>query len=251
MLEKMGHSVVLANNGREALSTLGTQKFDLVLMDLQMPEMDGPTATRNIREQEKQTQSHLPIIAMTAHALKGDRERCLEAGMDGYVSKPINVKELEHAISAIVQAGSISGPTKAAKIERALARTANVFTWEVSQTLERLGGDVQLLEDIVQIFLAETPRKLDELREAIAQVASDTVEKTAHSLKGELGYLGITGASQRARELEEMGRNNDLQGAACVFAALEAELIQVLASMQARSTSSVEKYLSAQAGGEQ
>ena len=248
ILEKMGHSVVLANNGKEALSALATEKFDLVFMDLQMPEMDGLSATRSIREQEKQTHSHLPIIAMTAHALKGDRERCLEGGMDGYVSKPINVKELRDAMAAVVPGECGSG---LAKVEPALAPKENVIAWDVSETLQRLGGDVSLLGEVVQIFLVETPRKLNELREAIAEPAPATVERTAHSLKGELGYLGITGASQRARELEEMGRKNDLQTAPAVFAALEAELVQVLASMRNQSCTSVEKHLSAKAGGEQ
>ena len=248
ILEKMGHSVVLANNGKEALSTLATQKFDLVLMDLQMPEMDGLSATRSIREQEKQTHSHVPIIAITAHALKGDRERCLEGGMDGYVSKPINVNELKNAIAAVVQGESGSG---LAKVEPVLAPKENVIAWNVSETLERLGGDVSLLEEVVQIFLVEAPRQLSELREAIAKPAPATVERTAHSLKGELSYLGITGASQRARELEEMGRKNDLQTAPTVFAALEAELVQALASMRNPGCTSVEKHLSAKAGGKQ
>jgi two-component system sensor histidine kinase/response regulator len=100
-LEKMGHSVVLAHDGREALSLLKAARFDLVLMDIQMPEMDGFTATREIRNGEKQTGSHIPIIAMTAHALRGDRERCLESGMDGYVAKPIKAQELAEAIASI------------------------------------------------------------------------------------------------------------------------------------------------------
>jgi two-component system sensor histidine kinase/response regulator len=104
-LEKMGHSVVVANNGSEALSMLAMQPFDLVFMDVQMPEMDGLAATKRIREHEKQTRFHVPIIAMTAHAMTGDRERCLNAGMDGYVSKPINGKKLEQAIASVVTQG--------------------------------------------------------------------------------------------------------------------------------------------------
>jgi two-component system, sensor histidine kinase and response regulator len=99
LLNKLGHALVIANNGNEALSLLAQQPFDLVLMDVQMPEMDGFHATERIREIERSTHSHIPIIAMTAHAMKGDRERCLAAGMDGYVSKPINARELETAIA--------------------------------------------------------------------------------------------------------------------------------------------------------
>jgi CheY-like chemotaxis protein len=98
MLENLGHKVRVAENGKEALSSLEKERFDLILMDVQMPEMDGLQTTRAIREREKTTGGHIPIVAMTAHALKGDRERCLEAGMDGYVSKPFNAKDLSEAI---------------------------------------------------------------------------------------------------------------------------------------------------------
>ena len=110
MLQKMGHSTMVAGNGKEALLLLTLHRFDLVLMDIQMPEMDGLTATRKIRENESETQLHLPIIAMTAHAMKGDRERCIEAGMDGYVSKPIRSKEVAEAIARIPRLQSESTP---------------------------------------------------------------------------------------------------------------------------------------------
>jgi CheY-like chemotaxis protein len=103
--EKLGHSVVVAVNGQIALQLLATQPFDLVLMDVQMPEMDGLTAVGKIRESEQSTPFHLPIIAMTAHAMKGDRERCIAAGMDGYVSKPITGQVLEEAIASVIGEG--------------------------------------------------------------------------------------------------------------------------------------------------
>ena len=105
MAEKMGHSVVVAGNGQIALTLLATQPFDLVLMDVQMPEMDGLTAVGKIRESEQSTSFHLPVIAMTAHAMKGDRERCIAAGMDGYVSKPISGQVLEEAIASAMGEG--------------------------------------------------------------------------------------------------------------------------------------------------
>jgi signal transduction histidine kinase/CheY-like chemotaxis protein len=107
-LEKMGHSVVLATDGREALSLLKAERFDLILMDIQMPEMDGLTATREIRNGEKRTGSHIPIIAMTAHNMSGDRERCLESGMDGYVAKPIKFQELAEAIASVRPRNALS-----------------------------------------------------------------------------------------------------------------------------------------------
>jgi CheY-like chemotaxis protein len=99
LLQKLGHSFTVAHNGKEALSLLSTDLFDLLLIDIQMPEMDGLTATRMIREKERSTQDHLPIVAMTAHAMSGDRELCIQAGMDGYISKPINLQRLEDAIT--------------------------------------------------------------------------------------------------------------------------------------------------------
>ena len=103
LLEKHGHSVVVAGNGREAIATLAEQEFDVVLMDVEMPEMDGFEAAAIIRLRERQTERHIPIIAMTAHAMKGDRERCLESGMDGYVAKPIRVQRLFDAIEAVME----------------------------------------------------------------------------------------------------------------------------------------------------
>jgi CheY-like chemotaxis protein len=113
LLQKQGHQVVVVGNGKEALAALEEQSFDLVLMDVQMPEMGGFEATAAIREQERGTGRHQPILAMTAHAMKGDRERCLEAGMDGYVSKPIQPKELLQAINALTRA-ALPGPVEGA-----------------------------------------------------------------------------------------------------------------------------------------
>jgi len=113
MAEKMGHSVVVAGNGQIALMLLATQPFDLVLMDVQMPEMDGLTAVGKIRESEQSTSFHLPVIAMTAHAMKGDRERCIAAGMDGYVSKPISGQLLEEAIANATGEGDEAATVKA------------------------------------------------------------------------------------------------------------------------------------------
>src|SRR5262249_43249441 len=103
MLEKLGHAVVVANNGRQAIDKINEEKFDVVFMDVQMPEMDGVTATGEIRRRERATGGHIPIVAMTAHAMKGDKEKCLEAGMDDYVSKPIRRKDLADVLARIVE----------------------------------------------------------------------------------------------------------------------------------------------------
>ena len=117
LLEKQGHTVEVANNGREALAALDRAPFDLVLMDVQMPEMDGFEATVAIREHELGRRAHIPIVAMTAHAMKGDEERCLQAGMDAYVSKPIDGQRLLRTIDKLIAAGC--APTSSAAVEPA------------------------------------------------------------------------------------------------------------------------------------
>jgi CheY-like chemotaxis protein/HPt (histidine-containing phosphotransfer) domain-containing protein len=251
ILGKMGHSAVVANNGQEVLSLLAQQSFDLVLMDIQMPEMDGLTATKKIREGELQSHSHMPIIAMTAHAMKGDRERCLEGGMDGYVSKPIVGKELEEAIASAVKSRSDTGDRVTNEIPKGNAPPNGTPVWDAGQVLKRLGGDEKLFYEVVQIFLEETPKNLDGLRQAISRGDAETIEKTAHSPKGELGYLGIPGVSQKVRELEKMGRRHDLQHAAGVFAAIETEISAVLNSMRSVNDMKLEEQLAAKTGAGQ
>jgi signal transduction histidine kinase/CheY-like chemotaxis protein/HPt (histidine-containing phosphotransfer) domain-containing protein len=231
-LEKMGHSVVVANNGREALSLLATEAFDLVLMDVQMAEMDGLTATRKIREDEQLTQSHVPIIAMTAHAMAGDRERCLAAGMDAYVSKPINRKKLEEAIVTIVTPRAGVRVASVMRIQEEDAGRVDTVAWDVEEALEKLGGDEALLREVTGIFLEEIPEHLATLHRAINEGDFGTVERTAHSLKGEMGYLGVSGLAHKARELERIGREHDLQHAAELFDVFEREMSMVINDMR-------------------
>ena len=231
ILQKMGHTITVASNGAEVLSILAVSSFDLVLMDIQMPQMDGMTTTKNIRMREVKTRCHLPIIAMTAHAMKGDRELCLEAGMDGYVSKPINSRELKLAIAHVteglgtdVQRGGAKGPLESSTVEPAVLN--------VEQILDRLGGDEKLLHEVIQIFIDEAPKHLDTLRSALGQGDAEALEKITHSMKGELAYLGISEVSQKARELEELGRKHDLEQASRIFPSFEAEVSAIVAAMR-------------------
>src|ERR1700685_2295711 len=214
VLQKMGHAPVLAQNGKEALTLASTEKFDLVFMDVQMPEMDGMAATTAIRENEKKNgRAHLPIFAMTAHAMKGDRERCLEAGMDGYITKPVRFSDIEQTLSGITRA-----PIAPAK------PVAPSSSWNKTEALDRIGGDEELLQELCQIFLEESPKLMQKLQLAIAEGDADGVTRAAHSIKGEASYLGASGSSQAARELEEMGRCKDLSRASETLAVLEREL---------------------------
>ena len=231
MIEKLGHRVTVAGNGQEALDAIGRGGFDAVFMDVQMPEMDGLTATEKIREGERQTRLHVPIIAMTAHAMKGDRERCLKAGMDGYISKPINSRDLDEAIAGACGRSAVQiGNSR--EIQGRGAAPAKTIPWDIARTLERLGGDDNLLREVVEIFLEDGPKQMGSLRQAIAEGSAEGIEKTAHSLKGELGYLGMPEVSQKAGELEEMGRKHDLQHTAEVFAVFNAGISEVLSSMR-------------------
>ena len=247
ILEKMGHRITIANNGVEAIARLKASCFDLVLMDIQMPQMDGITATQNIRSQETNGSFHLPIIAMTAHAMKGDRERCLEAGMDEYVSKPIDTKELGLVISKVMHLSVVN--------DRETGETACIVTpagkqpvVDFEQMLERLGGDEDLMHQVVEIFIDQAPKHIDRLRCALAQGDAEGVEKTAHNMKGELGYLGIPELSQQARELEELGRKPDLEQASRIFVAFEIGISKVVLAMRSQGHGNA---LAASYGGQQ
>jgi two-component system, sensor histidine kinase and response regulator len=213
VLQKMGHSSVVASNGREALSLASSEKFDVVFMDVQMPEMDGLAATVAIRKAEKSRGSHLPIFAMTAHAMKGDRESCLQAGMDGYLAKPVRFSDLEQTL---VTLSNVKTSDKEA--------SSVSFSWNRTEALERLGGDEDLLRELCQIFLEESPKTLRNLRQALAEGDASAVMRAAHRLKGEVGYLGAGVASQAARKLEDMGRENKLTGAPETMIVLEREI---------------------------
>ena len=231
MLEKMGHSVVVADNGLFVLALLATGQFDLVLMDVQMPEMDGLTATRRIRESEQLTRRHMPIIAMTAHAMRGDRERCLEAGMDGYVTKPVVRQRLEEAIAETLPLGAEVRKSEGEKATALGAIEPDPVEWDVEQTKDRLGGDEKLFQEVIAIFLSEVPQHLADLHQAIVRGDVKAVEDIAHTLKGEVGYLGIALITQQLRELEELGKRSDLARAEDIHSKLDAELSVVLSTM--------------------
>jgi len=240
LLEKQGHQVVVAGNGREALTLLNIappssadcgatppaasssiRSFDLILMDVQMPEMDGLEATAAIRQWEKEQGGHIPILAMTAYALKGDREKCLAAGMDGYITKPIRAAELYQALCSLSSCPSSENVP-------ALGQTIN---W--AEALERVGGDRQLLRELVRLFPGECQRLLGEARKALADGQTSKLRLAAHTLKGALGTLAATKAQTPAAQLETMARNGNLEGADEILVALEREVDRLLPDLTA------------------
>jgi PAS domain S-box-containing protein len=223
LLEKRGHSVIVAGNGVEALKAIEQQAFDLMLMDVQMPVMDGFETTAAIRARERGSGSHLPIIAMTAYAMKGDRERCLEAGMDGYVSKPIQPGELWQTIEQFTPPQGAESGGDSAPTDNALDRHA---------VLEQLGGDGRLLRELIAVFLAESPRLCAEIADALAQRDASRLSRAAHTLKGAVSAFGAGEAVAAAEQLEQMGDRRDLTDAGEAVAHLEARMRSVKATLE-------------------
>ncbi len=217
MLEKQGYTVFIAGNGKEAVEAYRKGRFDLILMDVHMPEMDGFEATASIRMLEKETGRHTPIIAMTALAIQGDRERCLEAGMDGYVSKPIRSKELFEAIDNLI---SSSSESRGENLEKPC--TDDVF--HMSEALSRIDGDVEFFKELIQIFLENYSEQLTMIQDAVGRGDSKVLERAAHTLKGSVGIFCAKYVFEAALQLELMGREDNLTGARDAYATLEKEM---------------------------
>ena len=216
LLEVHGHTVLIANNGKEAVEALEKEPFDVVLMDVQMPEMDGMEATAAIRRKEQTTGRHVPIIAMTAHAMKGDRERCLEAGMDGYLSKPIEPNTLYEALEQILPAGPLPAP------EAKEVPASAVVNW--TDALNRVGGRPEYLQRLIQLFLKESEKLMLDIRQAVSQADASRLKRAAHTLKGTVACLAARSAVQAAQRLETIGAAGDLAGAEEAWKALEEEM---------------------------
>ena len=215
LLTRRGHRVVVSANGLEALAALEQRAFDVVLMDVQMPEMGGFEATDAIRQRERGTQKRQRIVAMTAHAMNGDRERCLSAGMDGYLSKPIDPQMLFAAVEQAADVPTSQLPAAAAAIDR-------------EEMLQRLGGDQTLFDDVVALFLEDCPIRLAAIKAAVDARDGDAIRKTAHTLKGAAGNLAAGGLFEAARVLERLGAESRFDAAEGAWRRLSAEASAVL-----------------------
>jgi two-component system, sensor histidine kinase and response regulator len=219
LLEKAGHQATVVPSGAEAVEIAAREPFDLILMDVQMPGMDGFTATAAIREHERGRDARTPIIALTAHAVSGYRERCLAAGMDGYLAKPIRLPELSRLLE--MYGGAAPAAEKPAST-----------LWDCERARANAGDDPALLAELLSIFVHEAPQLLQRIREAVQAGDAVRLEREAHALKGELGCIGAPSVAERARRLEESGRGGSLQGASAAVDALARDLDSLLRTLQ-------------------
>jgi two-component system, sensor histidine kinase and response regulator len=213
ILEKLGYRVDVADNGREAVEAVARTRYDAVLMDGQMPEMDGFEATARIRESEGGGR-RTPIVAMTASAMKGDREKCLAAGMDDYVAKPIGPDSLQAVLSRWVEAESQAGGEEAA---------AAPLDASMIENLRAIDGDGTLLVELIDTFNRIAPLRLAALSKASAQASAVTLERTAHSFLGSCANLGARFMADICARLELMGRAGSTTGARELIQSLEEE----------------------------
>ncbi len=234
LLERIGHHTTLVENGRDAVEAVADGSFDVILMDLQMPEMSGFEATQRIREREAQRQRYTPIIAMTAHAMQGDRERCLAAGMDGYVAKPVKPQALADALIQVTGIGTArltafanAAPTPAAPRPPAFDRQS---------ALSNLGNDEELLRQIAEIMLNSYRGQIEDIRLALAAGDLGRLYSIAHSLKGSAGNFAAAPTVRAASHLERLCRDGRIDSAAPAVAALAQNVESLAAALRQELT---------------
>ena len=250
LLRGRGHQVVMVENGQEALNALAEQEFDVILMDMQMPVMDGYEATAEIRKREHQSGGHIPIVAMTAEALKGDRERCLALGMDDYVSKPITPVEMYRAVERFPalclpeEAGQRNSaevsatPTECHTESRIPENPSDsapcgerpAIDWNVAKV--RLGSGSEILREFSELVKVQSPTLLADIHRAIETRNFKLLRRSAHTMKGSVTYFGAEPLAQAALALENLGRAESFDGIADLRVTLEQELTRFLAALE-------------------
>ena len=223
MLSHLGHEVHVVSDGAQAVERTAHQGFDLILMDMQMPVMNGLDATREIRARERGGVKHQPIVAMTANAMSGDRERCLQAGMDGYISKPIQVDRMVAEIDRVM-----AELTQAASADR-------LPDLDMEDALNRCGGDIALFKELAQVFLADCPVRVTELTEAIKAHDARGLASAAHHISGSTGSLSAKALHHISQQLVEAGKTGQFDEAAALLDSLNQRLKQLAEVLQMAS----------------
>ncbi|WP_081426739.1 response regulator [Sorangium cellulosum] len=260
-LERQGHHVHIVENGRLAVEKIASGQYDVALLDVEMPEMDGLQAARVVRARERREGGHMPLIVVTAYAMKGDRERCLRAGFDGYVSKPVQVEELYDMIDRLaagpssleiedpaslslgapssyspVPSSSFESGPPSNRSERLTGSPSSIASrpmFDRTRALERTGGDADLLRELAEVFLEECPRWMADIDEAVTAGDARKLQRAAHSLKGGVDSFGARGAFEAAFALEKMARTNELGSLAEAQFALRAQIERLIPELAA------------------
>ena len=225
MLSKAGCDVTVVGDGQAAVQASAAERFDLVFMDIQMPKMSGLEAVAAIREREQTSGGHVPIVAMTAHAMRGDRQRCLDVGMDEYISKPIDARRLGEVMEKVLGAGLTTVPAQPPTQEK-----KNMFDREA--LLERVAGDEELMSELVQIFLEDCPNMMQAIRDALDAGAANELREAAHSLKGCAANLAAESVRQVAFALEQIGRDGRMGDAPDAWEKLQREMSLLRATLE-------------------
>ena len=223
VLQRSGHEVSAVSNGRLACEAVDHAKFDLILMDVQMPEMDGYEATAAIRARQG-TMTHTPIVAMTAHAMAGDREKCLHAGMDDYITKPLKLEQLK----AVIEQWAFQ-QSEPEKIQAEIKAKDPI---DLPALLRTTAGDEEFMRELIELFLADAPQRMTQLQAAVESGAADDITSAAHNLKGSSGNLSAPGLQEVFAQLEKQGATGELTEVRELFQIAELELIRVSEFLQ-------------------
>ncbi|MBF0519357.1 MAG: response regulator [Nitrospirae bacterium] len=231
LLRKKGHSVATAMTGKEALERLARESFDLVFMDVQMPEMDGFEATGIIRSgKDKNINKEITIIAMTAHAMKGDRERCIEAGMNDFISKPIAAGALYEIIAKYAPVDSAE--RSAIELEAVRAEKPKLIVFDIEETLSRFDGDKELLRKLCGAFLEDAPRQIKKLKDLLKGDDVHAIEAQAHTIKGMSANIGGSFVRNEALRMELAARKPDLEKIRTIYPKMESEMDVLIAAVK-------------------
>jgi len=232
MLKKRGHSVTVAQNGREAVELFKQQPFDVVLMDVQMPILDGFQATSVIRALERGSDTTTPIIAMTAHAMRGDREKCLEAGMDAYVAKPLDVKQLLGLIESVAEDRGCAETNGHEPHQEENFGSSSTPIVDYAGAMKRLGDDEELFQEFIVYYDEDARQLVTEIEESIETKATGDLHRAAHNLKGLASNLGAQRVVNASYSLERIGKNDELSKAPEALRLLKSEMERLDAALQ-------------------
>ena len=232
LLKHWGHIVTVVGNGRDAVDEAARGRFDLILMDLQMPVMGGLEATAAIRRRERESGGHIPIVAVTAHAMAGDREGCLAAGMDAYLSKPLMPEELQTTIAAIAQKGEATAPDINSIDSADVVPGPQANAIDTAALVEGFGGKPDLVRDVIDVFFEDAPAMLTRIGDAAGMRDAAAIGAAAHALKGSVAMFSKGPAYDAARHLEQLGRSGALDGLDAARTEVETSVKQLLEELR-------------------